>query len=316
MKRRQQDSMGLMIDTMCNGVGGLVLVAILIVLVSISESPSSAEGQMQRKQLENEVEALSIRQELLQSENQRMSENRNAFGEEFVETISGNEIEEQLALIQEKKKRIQDLEQRLEELRQEQARAKVADPGQFVTAELEALNRLRDEVAQLEAELDRANENLASVEAQYSALLSEISEIKEQKSRTLKTPVERQYSRNDFIYFRYGRCYTLASEAGFSPGSEFEVLAQNEYSIRFEPRRGVGVQLDSREMREFLSLIKRNNGNCQLGFYPDSFDLFLPMKQLIDEYGLSLGIDFHTEDSPPGFIIRGMGGTEIMGQGQ
>lgn len=314
MKRRQQDSMGLMIDTMCNGVGGLVLVAILIVLVSIGESPSSAEGQMQRKQLENEVEALSIRQELLRSENQRMSENRDAFGEEFVETISGNEIEEQLALIQEKKTRIQDLEQRLEELRQEQARAKVADPGQFVAAELEALNRLRDEVAQLEAELERAQENLASVEAQYSELLSEVSEIKELKSRTLKTPVERKYSRYDFIYFRFGRCYTLKQESQETPGGQFQILSRDEYTVVFQPRRDTGFQLDSRELREFLSFVKRNNGNCQLGFYPDSFHLYLPMKKLIDEYGLSLGIDFYTEVSPPGFTSKG--GIEIMGQGQ
>jgi len=314
MKRQQKDSMGLMIDTMCNGIGGLVLVAILIVLVSIVESPSSAEGQMQRKQLENEVEALEIRQELLSSENQRMSENRDAFGEEFVKTISIDEIEKQLAVLQEKKKRIQDLERRLEELHQERAKAQIADPGEYVSAELEEYNRLRTEVDKLEAQLKNAEKELASKESEYSELLSQVAEIKERKSQTLRTPVERKYDRYDFFYFRYGKCYMLPQESQTNPGPQFNILHEDANTIIFEPKKGSGISLNSREMREFLSFVKRKGGTCQLGFYPDSFDLYLPMKALIDEYGLSVGIDFYTDESPAGFTSAG--GTEILGQGQ
>jgi hypothetical protein len=306
--------MGLMIDTMCNGVGGLVLVAILIVLVSIGESPSSAEGQMQRKQLENEVEALEIKQELLRSENQRMSGNRDAFGEEFVKAISTDEIEKQVAVLQEKKKRIQDLERRLEELQQEQAKAQLADPGEYVAAELEEFNRLRTEVGELEAQLKKAEKELASKESEYSELLSQVAEIKERKSQTLRTPVERKYDRYDFFYFRYGKCYMLPQESQVNSGPQFNILHEDANTIIFEPKRGSGISLNSREMRDFLSFVKRKGGTCQLGFYPDSFDLYLPMKALIDEYGLSLGINFHTDAMPPGFTS--VGGTDIMGQGQ
>lgn len=314
MKRRPQDSMGLMIDTMCNGVGGLVLVAILIVLVSIGESPSSAEGQMQRKQLVNEVEALRIKQELLRSETKRMSENRDAFGEEFVAAITADEIAQQVAQIKERKSRMQELESRIAELQQEQAKAQVADPGKFVAAELVELNRLRSELSKLGGELQDSQKQLAAKKAKYSELLSQVAKIKEEKSRTLRTPVEREYARYDFIYFRNGRCHLLQYESAFAPGPQFGILQQNEFSIVFEPKKGAGVALNSDEMRDFLNLVKRNGGTCQLGFYPDSFDLYLPIKAMVDEYGLSLGIDFFTDDRPPGFTK--VGGTEIKGQGQ
>jgi hypothetical protein len=306
--------MGLMIDTMCNGVGGLVLVAILIVLVSIGDSPSSSEGQMKRKQLENEVEALKIQEELLRSENLRMSENQNAFGEEFVGRLSVDEIEKQSTVIARKKQQIQELEKRLEALQQNQAQVEMADPGEYVAAELEVYNRLREEVEKLEAQLKQEQRDLALKEANYSELLSDVAEIKEQRSRTLSVPVERQYSRYDFIYFRNGRCYVLRRESVFSPGSDFRIIDQNEYSIEFEPKQGSGSSINSGEVLDFLSFVKRNGGTCQLGFYPDSFHLFLPIKQLIDEAGLSLGISFYTNDSPPSYTM--LGGTKIQGQGQ
>lgn len=314
MKRRPQDSMGLMIDTMCNGVGGLVLVAILIVLVSLGESPSSAEGQMQRKQLENEVEALKIKEELLLSENRRMSENGNPFGDALVEAISMDQLEQQRTLIQSKQKQIQNLEQRLEALQRKQAQVQLTDPGEYVAAELEVYNRLRDEVSKLEGRLEKANESLAAKEATYSELLSDVAEVKENKSRTLKVPVERRFSRYDFIYFRHGKCYLLPRERQDSPGPHFDVLMQNETMIVFKPKKGSGIPINSSEMHDFLSFVKRNGGTCQLGFYPDSFHLFLPMKRLLDEYGLSLGIDFYTKETSPGFTK--VGGEEILGQGQ
>ncbi|MBT62043.1 MAG: hypothetical protein CML13_02375 [Puniceicoccaceae bacterium] len=314
MKRKNQDSMGLMIDTMCNGVGGLVLVAILIVLVSMSESPSSAEGQMQRKQLENEVEALRIQEDLLRSENDRMSQNDSDLEADFAETISARELKEQLSLIERKKAAIKDMEERLEQIRLDSERAAVADPGQYVAEELKALNGLRNEVEQLEDQLARAKGNLEALKERYSELLSEVAEKKELKSRTLKTPVERRYSRYDFIYVRYGKFYTLADEDAFTPGNQFEILGRNEYAVRFEPKKNAGVSLDSRELRAFLEFSKRRGGTCMVGFYADSFGLYLPIKKMIDAYDLPLGIDFYTDATPPGFTTQG--GTEIMGQGQ
>ncbi|MGZ0654436.1 hypothetical protein ACWPKS_02410 [Coraliomargarita sp. W4R72] len=303
-----------MIDTMCNGVGGLVLVAILIVLVSMSESPSSAEGQMQRKQLENEVEALRIKDDLLRSENERMSQNDSGLDEDFAEAISVREMQEQLSLIERKKTAIKELEERLEQVRLAEERAAVADPGQYVAEELKVLNGLRDDVEQLEDQLDRAKGHLEALEDKYSELLSEVAKKKELKSRTLKTPVERRYSRYDFIYVRYGKFYTLTDESAFSPGNQFEILDQNEYSVRFEPKKNAGVPLDSQELRAFLDFVKQKGGTCLLGFYADSFDQYLPIKKMIDQYGLPLGIDFYTDATPPGFTTQG--GTEIMGQGQ
>lgn len=306
--------MGLMIDTMCNGVGGLVLVAILIVLVSIGESPSSAEGQMRRKQLENEVEALKIREELLRSENQRMFENKDVLGDKLVKSISVGELERQSALILSNQKKILNLEKRLEQLQQQQAQALVTDPGAYVATELEAHNRLSTEVSGLEGQLREVQKDLALKETKYSELLTEVAAIKENRSRTLKVPVERRFSRYDFIFFRYGKCYTMTSESAFSPGSSFQVLFRDEYSINFEPRSDAGVAIDSAEIHEFLKLVKRRGGTCSLGFYPDSFHLFLPVQQLLDDYGLSLGVDFYTTKNPPGFTT--VGGVDIMGQGQ
>ena len=314
MKREQKDSMGLMIDTMCNGVGGLVLVAILIVLVTLGESPSSAEGQMQRKQLENEVEALEIKHELLLLNNQRMSENRDSFGDKFVKAISRDEIKEQTSQIQKQKRRIQNLDKRMEELQVEQANAERVDPGIYLAAELEEFSRLRAESDELKAQLDKAEKVLASKKSQYRELLNQVTEMKERKSQTLRTAVEGESDRCDFIFFRYGKCYTMKSELAFSPSDEFNILEQSADNIKFEPKRGGGLKIDSKQLRDFLTLVKQQGRTCFLEFYPDSFELYLPVKKLLDEYGLPLGIDFYTDDITPGFTTSG--GTPFMGQGQ
>lgn len=314
MKREQKDSMGLMIDTMCNGVGGLVLVAILIVLVTLGDSPSSAEGQMQRKQLENEVEALEIKHELLRLDNQRMSENRDSFGDKFVKAISGDEIKEQTSQIQNQKRRIQYLNKRLEELKVEQANAERVDPGIYLAAELEEFSRLRAESDKLKAQLDEAEKVLALKKSKYRDLLNQVIEIKERKSRTLRTAVERKYDRYEFIFLRYGKCYIMKYGSLFSPSREFNILEQSADHIKFEPKRGAGLELESKQLRDFLTFVKREGGTCLLEFYPDSFELYLPMTNLLNEFGLSLGIDFHTDERHPTFVKRG--GTPIMGQGQ
>jgi hypothetical protein len=314
MKREQKDSMGLMIDTMCNGVGGLVLVAILIVLVTLGESPSSAEGQMQRKQLENEVEALEIKHELLRLDNQRMSENRDSFGDKFVKAISGDEIKEQTSQIQKQKRRIQNLNKRMEELQVEQANAERVDPGIYLAAELEEFSRLRAESDELKAQLNKAEKVLVSKKSKSRELLNRVTEMKERKSQTLRTAVERKYDRYDFIFFRYDKCYIIKSESLFSPSREFNILEQSTDNIKFEPKRGAGLELESKQLRDFLIFVKREGGTCLLEFYPDSFELYLPVRNLLDEFGLSLGIDFHTDDNPPAFTKTG--GIPIMGQGQ
>ena len=314
MKREQKDSMGLMIDTMCNGVGGLVLVAILIVLVTLGESPSSAEGQMQRKQLENEVEALEIKHELLRLDNQRMSENRDSFGDKFVKAISGDEIKEQTSKIQNQKRRIQNLNKRLQELQVERANAERVDPGIYLAAELEEFSRLRAESDELKAQLDKAEKVLVSKKSKYRELLNRVTEMKERKSQTLRTAVERKYDRYDFIFFRHGKCYIMPRGSLFSPSYEFNILEQSADNIKFEPKRGKGIEIDSKQLRDFLILVKQKGNTCFLAFYPDSFELYLPVKKLLDEYGLPLGIDFYTDDKPPAYTRRG--GTPIMGQGQ
>lgn len=314
-KRQNNDSMGLMIDTMCNGVGGLVLVAILIVLISMSESPSSVEGQMRRQQLKNEIQALEIRADRLRAENARMSKSGRDSEDSLVETVSKEEIDKQLTQISRKTIEIQTIESRLEEIRLGQERARFADPGQFVAAEMEVLNKLRDELKHLEHVYNEEQASLSRLEGRYNELLSEVSKVKDQKSQTLKTPVERDFSRYDFIYVRFGKIYTLLEEDLMSPPSrQFSLLHQDEFSISFEPKLSSGVGMDSGQLVEFLTFVRREGGACQLGFYPDSFELFLPLKEMAEEYGVSLGINFYTDELPPGYTTQG--GSKIMGQGQ
>jgi hypothetical protein len=314
MARRKIDSMGLMIDTMCNGVGGLVLVAVLVILISLGTSPSSKEGQMKHKKLQNEVVALEIKQQVLVEDRTRLAGVIDGSDSSLIDLISENEMESlathQAELSVEETQLLQAVEAATEEIRE----ADFLDPGAFLEAEMAHLREKAARGDEVGVALSKKLDVLADVERAYQALLAEAAQEKEKRYQKIKAPSERKYTKYDSIFFRYGQCYLVSDEKWHDPPSCVEVLSKDEVSIRFQPSPGLGVAMNSSQMKAFLAASNRKGRCCILGFYPDSFNLYTPMKKILDEWGLPHGIAFYNINKPPAYTSAG--GTEIMGLGQ
>ncbi len=315
MARRKIDSMGLMIDTMCNGVGGLVLVAVLVILISLGTSPSSKEGQMKHKKLQNEVVSLEIKQQVLAEDATRLAGVIDAGDSSMIDMISEKEMKSltthQAELADAEKQLLQAVETTTGEIRE----AEFLDPGAFLEAEMERLHEKEAIGDEVDVALSEKQRVLATIEEAHQALLAEAAQEKEKRHQKITAPSERRLnSKCDMIYFRYGQCYLVSDEEWYYPPPCIEVLDRSEVAIRFQPRSGLGVAMASSQMKTFLAASNRKGRWCQLGFYPDSFSLYAPMKKILDEWGLPHGVAFYDTNKPPSYTT--VGGTEIMGLGQ
>ena len=314
MARRKIDSMGLMIDTMCNGVGGLVLVAVLVILISLGTSPSSKEGQMKHKKLQNEVVALEIKQQVLAEDTTRLAGVIDGSDSSLIDLISENEMKSlathQAELSVEETQLLQAVETTTGEIRE----ADFLDPGAFLEVEMARLHEKAARGDEVGVALSKKLGVLAAIEKAHQALLAEAANEKKKRHQKIKAPSERKYAGYDFIFFRHGRCYLVSGEELFSPPSCVEVLKRSEVMIQFKPKAGAGIDLQSSQLKSFLATANRKGKCCLLGFYPDSFGLYTPMKKILDEWGLPHGVDFYSNNRNPGFVTAG--GTEMMGLGQ
>lgn len=310
MARRKIDSMGLMIDTMCNGVGGLVLVAVLVILISLGTSPSSKEGQMKHQKLQNEVVALEIKQQVLDADTTRLASVIDAGDSSIIDLISEKEMElltaHQLKLSAEETQLLQAVEKTQGEIQA----AEFLDPGAFLEAEMARLHDKEAVGDEAGDTLSKKQEVLASVENAHQALLEEVAKEKEERHQKIKAPKEREYVGYVYIYFRQGTCY-LVEEPGYPPSS-VDVLYRSESGIMFEPIANLGVAITSSQVQAFLAASARERKCCILGFYPDSFSLYSPIIKMLDEWNLPHGVGFFNDEIHPSFSVTG----KTIGLGQ
>ena len=271
----------MLLDTMCNAFGGIILLAVLVVLLtSKAKTQSTADST---KLLERRV---ALAQTNLQQSLQLAASLHAQAGDDRWKA--------QVSLLAER----QQLEEELKAIREFAARNAEeidANAGSDPSERMKKLDaQLTDaEVKKLEEQnkIDASKEEKKRVAAQLDVLEKKMDEVVKQSQRELRLPREHNTDRQAvYIIVLYGRIY-------FCHNAD---MTRNEVDIKWTDRGGVeyadarkGKGFDpvanAAQIRTYFTAQAHNSVYVVFITLPDSFPAFIQAKQLAVECGLPYG---------------------------
>lgn len=307
MKHRSksnQDSLDLLLDTMCNAFGGIVLIAILVAI--LIESPDENDDSDNRPSGDDALQ-VSLKSRQLANAERELRELR-------------KKREENREIIELIRKRNQMA--KLLEARQQTESLTIVELNDRLTSALE-------EIAQKKRELAEMNETLTLVEAKIENGARELAEIEEQMnqlvaSRTSETrpPELRDASGSQFnIILKHGKIYPLWSEFR-TEGGEITGLTEND-DIYWEGSEalpisgsGLDIRTDREQLLRLLRTIRAYNQFhsarpserffIALFVYGNSFEILGPLREMIEGVGgIKSGWEPMSNEQPLRFSTEG-----------
>jgi hypothetical protein len=299
--RRQpsQDSLELLLDTLCNVFGGIILITCLLALMNNKKSegnqmPTSGKGSGQLI----EQRLLSASSEL---ERLKMLQ---------IKLESADDAETRLLAAEHN-----DLQKTLERLRREKSDttpseiAPVLDPGEEVV-------KMRSKAEEAQAKLAEASSEESALKARATQITARIEEIQKmigekKKSQTQKLRFPKEGVNNKqpwFVAIKSGEVYPIYIPSGeLFPGVTRKDIDSDRYSITLNSGGGWDMDQIQSQLAPLLGQIARSGGYVSMLIYGDdkSFDTFKSVKELIFSQGLKYGVEVLPSETPIFFTTKG-----------
>ena len=199
-RKTPPDSLYLLLDTLCNAFGGIILLAVLVVLLTSKEKSQSTSSSDSQEMLQRR---LALAETNLQQSLQLAASLQSKAGDE--------RWKQQLTLVATRK----ELQEAIQQARETVARnnkeldsASAADPAErlrFLNAELATAQahelEVKNSLAAAEENIKRLKQRLIDMEAQVAAKLDELQKL-------LRLPKEHETGKRVvWLIARYGRIY-------------------------------------------------------------------------------------------------------------
>jgi hypothetical protein len=295
-RKTPPDSLYLLLDTLCNAFGGIILLAVLVVLLTSKEKSQSATKSDSQEMLQRR---LALAQNNLQ-ESLQLAATLNV-------KANDPKWKQQIALLSTRKElqdSIQQIHDTVLQNGKELDAANAADPAErlkFLNAELATAQARKLEaensLAATEDNVKRLKQRLADMEGQVTAKVNEL-------QRPLRLPKEHETEKQSiYIIVRYDHIYPCRNSD----------LSRNEADINWtigtdnevaEPIHGRG--LDPNAVGPYFSSLSGNDVYVVFLVFEDSFPAFIRAKQSAIASGISYGWEpFRNEDGPVVFSETG-----------
>lgn len=290
----------MLLDTMCNAFGGIILLAVLVVLLTGTEKSQSAKSSDTQEMLQRR---LAMAQADLGHSIQLQTSLQTKASDERWKT--------QVSLLA-TRQRIQDEIKAIRELAARNAKeldaAASTDPAermknldvQLTAAQVKKLEA-QNSLAASKENAKRLNTRLVSLEKQAVDIVNE-------SQRQLRLPKEHETGKRViYIIARYGRIYTCRNSDLSRNETDIEWTSTPASEIA-EPKRGKGIDpvASAAALRTYFG--SQSGGSVYMAFcvFEDSFPAFIRAKQLAIESGLAYGWDpFQFSDGPVSFSAVG-----------
>lgn len=269
-RRQQPDSLELLLDTMCNTFGGIIMIALLIALLSRDASSETSATESLPRQLQSLEQQTTEAQQL----QQRLRESDPNTAAAFELLSQRDEMREQ---IEEVRRTIQSNTTALASMPQ-------ADP----------------------AEAERLVGQLQSKTNELQILQQQIERDTQARQRALRLPRERVTGkRTSYFILRFGRIYPVhVMQAGARTLNTQTLEWRDTQGGRVAtPRLQAG--LDAATFSRLLAEIPAQAYSIHFIVYNDSFPMFLAARQVPLARGYDTGWEFLPEDRPVVFSARG-----------
>jgi len=289
----------MLLDTMCDAFGGIILLAVLVVLLTSTERNRSAAAAETEESLQRRL--------VLAQMNLQDSEQLSA---SLQSRIDAGGWQRQVALLDSRKQ----LQEELDRARQAVANenktletANAADPA-------ERLKQIEAQLAVAEAQnldaqnrLDADQENIRRLQQRRTALEQQIAAKFKELERPLRLPKEYQTGKRvSYFIVRYGHVYPCRNAD----------LSRNETDLTWksrlddeiaEPIRGKGIDpANGRDLQNYFDSQPKDEMYAVFCVFEDSFPAFIRARQLVAASGFAYGWEpFRLQDGPVTFSAHG-----------
>jgi len=294
-RRKPHDSLYMLLDTMCNAFGGIILLAVLVTLLTSKERDTATGASDTQEMLQRRL-ALA-KATLQQSLHLRASLQAKA---------DDGRWKTQVSLLDTRRK-IQDEIKAIRELAAQSAKELDASASSDPTERMKSLNaqlaaaqarklETQNSVAASKDNAKRLNARLVGLEKQATDLVNE-------SQRQVRLPKEHETGKSViYIIARYGRIYPCRNSD----------LSRNETDIDWtsalpsetaHPKQGRGIDpANAATLRTYFRNLSGNSAYVAFCVFEDSFPAFVRAKQLATESGLAYGWEpFQFSDGPVSF---------------
>ena len=299
MRKFQQpnsENMDLLLDTLCDLLGTLVLIACLLVVTMQNE-----DGSEQKKPAIASGKEAGIlaekRIEMAQAELDGLQKLRAQLQSEDDPSL--------LPLINE----LEALKKTAEKLRQDKAKQDeiASEKAKQMAREIGIeVARVREQEQEIEKKLALANKNSeaarqvkSALEKQLADLQLELENVDDLKIEKLRFPRERAINKNAApIIVQYGQVFPLFDGGGNPMPMVRQVpSADGSFTAFANQGQGLSPNLQAKHLREILKQLGSGNRYLTLYVYPDSYATLRELKKLIYEVGVDYGMDLRKEQS-------------------
>lgn len=312
MKRRLNgggggDSLELLLDTLCNIFGGIVLIACLLAILPRQKMPpplmpaESAKEEMTERRMIKATEEIAR----LKSDIAQLSQSTDP---KIAELQSRrNSLNELLESLQKNAKEKDDLEINEADVR---AIAAKGDPKLLE----EKLKELKLQKSKNESKHAASIEKIRSLEQRSKNLTEEAENLGKGKTQAVRFPRERAAKSSPFpIIIRYNRVYPLEVDGGkcHNPAVERRKIDEDVIRVSPVPGRGIAKPLDDADLISLLKAMARKGYYATLYLYPDSHGVFNDLTQAMGNAGMTYGLDFVVADTELNFGSNGSAPPEL-----
>ncbi len=297
----QSDSLEMLLDTMCNLFGGIILIALLISLIA-------RDSETAKTVTEADIKAKEMLEKKLQQAKEELNQAQ-IFNQKLAAQLGDPGRSEQIKLLERREDvadAFDDLKKELQTAQEELVQtAESVEQMEQMKKEREAENQL---MAKQEEEEQKRNAELA---AELDDLQKRLTQEMNQRVRKLRLPREHETSKEPVeILVRYGRIYPVqlyarGASSGFNSGMiQLQTAGQDLRELSPVPGKGVDP---SNNLRGLLNYYKQLPRNAYLVFrvYGDSFGQFNIAKEAASRLGVELSWAPLEDDAR---IMMGFGG--------
>ncbi len=300
-RKRPPDSLYMLLDTMCNAFGGIILLAVLVTLLTNTQRKSRAETPTDSKEMLQRRVALA-RTNLQQSSQLLASLQTKADGEQWKSQMA------LLATRAELQNAIELARSAIASNTRELDSANAADPAErlkFLNAQLAAAQARKLE---LQNSLAATGENNKRLKKRLEALNSEAAAKYSDSVRELRLPKEHETGKRAmYIIVQYGLAYPCRNpDLGRNETSINWISHLGDDSANPIPGKGIDPVRNPGELLAYFRSQSKDSVYIAFCVFDDSFPAFLRAKQLVIDSQLSYGWEaFLTGDGPVTFSENG-----------
>lgn len=288
LHNQNQDCLDLLLDTLCNVFGGIILIACLLALLVRTEhskippiTGTVAEGQLVERRIEAAQAELAELRKLQAEINQKT-------GDGAVQKLAGERDDLKATVTRLRAKKVDQ-----SKVQNAQASEKARDPGKD-------LDELRLQRKSLELSIvnsqtmDEAQKGkVVMLRNRLDELSGQLGGLIEQQTERLRFPKEREKRKISFpVIVKYNEVFPIQDGHG-APATCVERISTGDESFRAVPRINHGMSPSSQkvEIVELMRLVNESSAYLSVYVYPDSFNTFRELKRIMHENGIEYGIE-------------------------